>query len=304
MLQPVLDILPGRFSAALALAARQADIRELRLRAGKPALVRTAAGEARLCEKGITRGEGFLFTGEEAGLVWRKLSGNAGYTLLEGQKRGYVSLPGGHRVGLSGEAAVKEGSVGMFLHITSFCIRVAHEIKGAAARVIPLLGSPPFSTLIISPPGLGKTTLLRDLGRQYANDGYNVCYADERGELTAAREGVPALDIGLRGDALTGAPKQEAMEMLVRSMAPDILVTDEISPADMPAIRAALTSGVTLLASAHGWEPRGVLSRPGFMQKGEGVFSRYIVLGPSVGEVEGVYGPDFAPVERVKKCCL
>lgn len=307
-MQPILDILPDAFAKSLSASppVLQRSLRELRLRAGRPALALGKGEEYRFGPFGLCKGDGLTFTVSHAQEVWRRISSHSGYTLLEGQRRGFVPLPGGHRVGLCGETASEGGRITNFLHLCSFCVRIAHEVKGCALPVAPLLreGRQVCSTLIISPPGMGKTTLLRDLARLFSGEGYNVALSDERGELAACLRGEPLLDVGPRTDVLTGAGKGEGLEMLVRSMAPDILITDELSGEDIPAAQNALHAGIALLASAHGDSAQSVLQKPCFAPLAqENAFSRFVLLGGGIGQVREVLDSGLRPLGRVTRCC-
>ena len=151
--------------------------------------------------------------------------------------------------------------------LSSASIRIARQVKGAADGLLPRLcrGGQLTDTLILAPPGLGKTTLLRDLIRQ-VSDGIDcqplrVALADERGEVAALYQGLPQLDVGARTDVLDGCPKARGLMLLLRAMNPQVLAVDEITaPEDVAALCAAAGCGVTVLATAHG-ENRADLSR-------------------------------------------
>ena len=210
--------------------------REVRLRPGYPAAV--------LLRKEVWRGEHALRP-EEVAQAAQALSG---WSLAARQKElanGFLPLPGGHRLGVCG--VMGEGGM---LEITSLCVRLAHEIKGAAEKVFP--GVRGRSALILGPPGSGKTTLLRDLIRLYSESGMNVGVADERGEIAACRDGQAQLDVGEMTDVITLMEKPRALRLLVRSMAPQVLAADEIGGCeDMEALLDARRCGVIVLATAH-----------------------------------------------------
>ena len=157
--------------------------------------------------------------------------------------QGYITVTGGHRIGLCGEAGVQQGQITGMKNITSVCIRIARDYPGIAAEASGLTGS----VLILGPPGWGKTTLLRDLIRQLENT-EKIGVMDERGELFP--EGIPR---GKRIDVLSGCSKQEGIPMLLRTMGPTCIAVDEItSPEDTAALLQAANCGVRLLATAHG----------------------------------------------------
>ena len=157
--------------------------------------------------------------------------------------QGYLTVAGGHRIGLCGEAVVQQGLVTGMKNISSLCIRIARDFPGIAASASKL----PGSLLILGPPGWGKTTLLRDLIRQLENT-EKIGVVDERGELF--QEGIPR---GNRVDILSGCPKQDGIPMLLRTMGPTCIAVDEITTAeDTGALLQAANCGVRLLATAHG----------------------------------------------------
>lgn len=172
-------------------------------------------------------------------------------------RRGFFTLPGGFRVGVCGRYAVKRGEPHTLKYLSSACVRIAREVKGAAQALIPYLApdgntETPASILIISRPGMGKTTLLRDIARLMSESGYHVALADERGELASAVRGTPILDVGSRTDVMDMCPKHLAIAHMIRSMAPDIVMTDELGGVnDANAVLDAKRSGVAVVATAH-----------------------------------------------------
>lgn len=226
------------------------------------------------------------------------------YAAEQELKNGYFTLSGGYRVGFCGRAVVAEGRLLRIAEPTFFCLRIPRQVKGAARDILPLVYGK--STLLISPPGCGKTTMLRDLARSMsAGEGVkpvNVCIADERSELAGCTLGVPTLDVGERTDVLDGCPKAEAIMLLLRAMSPGAVFTDEIGrPEDAEAIMDCARAGVAVYASAHGDSQESVRRRPVLKRLfGEGAFQRYVLLsrrnGP--GTVEGVWDENLRPVEE------
>lgn len=218
--------------------------------------------------------------------------GHAMHARQEELRQGFVTLPGGFRAGLCGRAAVRDGQLYALQDIASITLRVARAVKGAADGILPLLldESGPKSALILSPPGLGKTTLLRDAARQLSDAGLAVAIVDERSELAACERGVPTLDVGENTDVLDGCPKAEGMRLVLRAMAPDVIVTDELGrQEDVAAVLEAARCGVAVLASAHGRDLHDLRARP--MLRAvlkSGVFERMIALG-GIGSVAAVY---------------
>jgi stage III sporulation protein AA len=254
---------------------------EVRLRAGQPMEVRGASG-ARLIGPEVTR--------QELDELLLQMTGYSIYACEERIRQGFFTLPEGHRVGLTGRYASDKGGVVALTGALSMCIRVARAVEGAADPLMPhLIGRGRLhSTLILSPPGLGKTTMLRDAARQLSGLGYRVALADERGELSApSAGGLPTMELGPRCDVATGANKAQLIERLVRSMAPDVVVTDELGgEGDARAVYEAACSGVMVLASAHAADIPSARRKRGLAPLMEdGLFECFAVLGGAPGRV-------------------
>ncbi len=168
---------------------------------------------------------------------------------------GYITLMGGHRVGITGNVAMKDGKINNINYISSLNIRIAKEIIGASDEIINevIENDKINNTLIMSPPGCGKTTILRDLIRNVSNRGYTISLIDERGEIAAMYKGIPQNDVGLRTDIIDNVTKSLGMSIAVRTMAPQIIATDEIgTDEDIEAINYGICSGVKGIFTAHG----------------------------------------------------
>ena len=222
------------------------------------------------------------------------------YAIEDELRNGYITLKGGFRVGLAGQTVLENGRIKTLKNINSFNFRISREIKGVADRVMPMITEDDqiMHTIIISPPGMGKTTLLRDIARQFSNgfqnfEGVKVSIVDERSEISGSYKGVPQNDIGYQTDVLVACPKAEGIMLLIRSMSPDVIITDEIGRReDMKAIEEALNAGVKIITSAHGNNLKDVLSRPILKEVvNSGFFHRILVLGNSkgIGTLEKVY---------------
>ncbi|MDA8442542.1 MAG: stage III sporulation protein AA, partial [Peptococcaceae bacterium] len=216
------------------------------------------------------------------------------YAWEEELRNGFLTLKGGHRVGLSGKVVLDKGAVKAIRYVSSLNIRVSREVIGIARKVIPFLFADYHlqSTLIISPPQAGKTTLLRDLIRLISTGcaeiglpGLNVGVVDERSELAGCWEGVPQNDLGPKCDVLDCCPKAQGMMMLLRSMAPQVIVTDELGRAeDIYALEEAVNGGVAVLTTVHGLDASEVKRKPLLRELlATGVFQRTIILSRRLG---------------------
>ena len=177
------------------------------------------------------------------------------YSVRDEIKNGFLTIKGGHRIGITGTAVIKEDKISFIKDVSALNYRLAGEIIGAADKIIPLILSDGYikNTLIISPPGAGKTTMLRDIARQLSYKSYRVSVVDERREIAALNEGRTAFDLGFSTDILEGVDKAHGMLMVLRSMCPDVIITDEIgTQSDIDAVEKITNSGAAVIASIHG----------------------------------------------------
>lgn len=224
------------------------------------------------------------------------------YSFDEELRNGYITIPGGHRVGIAGRTVLENGNIRTIKDISFINYRVAREIAGAADNVLGhIVGrySIMFNTLIISPPQCGKTTLLRDIIRQLSNGvdklrikGRKIGLIDERSEIAACFMGEPKNDVGMRTDILDACPKAKGIIMMIRSMSPEIIATDEIGKLeDAEALLEAVNAGVKIIATMHGNGIEDLFRKIELKRIHYNFFERIIILGRSkgVGTVEKVY---------------
>ena len=246
-------------------------MQEIRLRCGQPVLLKE--------EKRIRMLEGNLSAAEIREMV-SLLSGYSLYAFEEELRQGYLTLEGGHRVGFCGKAVMEDGKIRTLKQINALNIRIAEEQRGWGEAFLPYLleGERFYHTLIVSPPGCGKTTLLRDLIRCLSERKWTVGVVDERGEIAPLRDGVPQMDVGPCTDVLEGCPKAKGMVMLLRSMSPDIIAVDELgAQEDIASVYEVLHCGVGLMATAHGHSFSDLERRLKPLMQ-ERIFERYIFL--------------------------
>lgn len=303
MLKMLADYLPYRLTEEIEkLPSRMlADLEEIRLRAGRPVVI-VADAEKYL----LGRNEMVNATAQDIEEVLSALTGHSIYSRAESILSGYFAVPGGIRVGLAGNYLYEGNRLSGINGFSGLCIRIPREIKGLAgsiARFVSLRGYVQ-NLLIISPPGQGKTTLLRDIVRSVASGEdfrqQSCCVVDERCEIAGAWAGQQSFELGAMCDVLNGARKPDGIRMAVRSLAPEVIATDEIGDAaDMRALMEARNAGVTVVATAHAQNLERLRGRLLFAKMmDEGLFSRYVLLGCSRGRgtVEAVYNERYVNI--------
>lgn len=265
-------------------------LEEIRIRVNEPLIFRTGEGEFFLREDHLVKkpdNQCHWMTPEEIRQMSIFMSKYSLYAYEEEIRKGFLTVEGGHRIGVCGQVSCEGEQIRRIHPISYLNIRVAREQKGCADHIFPFLMDRGLfqNTLILSAPGIGKTTLLRDVIR-ILSDGSDLCagrkvgLVDERSEIAGCLRGVPQNDVGMRTDVLDGCPKEEGMMLLIRSMAPDVLAVDEIGgERDMYALQYAMRCGCQIVATIHSRDMEELFAKPKWKDyRRERLFERYVVL--------------------------
>lgn len=243
------------------------DAREIRISAGKPVSVYFGDGCYYISSRGnLTRipNNAVRATRTDIEEAMELASKSSVYSVGEEIKNGFITIGGGHRIGITGTAVTDKGEINFLKDISAMNYRLAREVVGAADKIIDKIsdGVTVKNTLIISPPCAGKTTMLRDIARQLSYMGKRVSIVDERREIAAMHEGKTGFDLGFSADVIEGVKKSDGMLMMLRSMSPDVIITDEIGKKeDADAIEKTINSGVKIITTVHGENRKQLLYR-------------------------------------------
>ncbi len=231
-----------------------------------------------------------------------KISNYSLYAYEEEIKQGYITIRGGHRIGIAGECVLVKGEIRTIRNISSINIRICREVIGCSNELMKYISynDRVYNTLIVSPPKCGKTTILRDIARNISEGmpiiglrGKKVSIIDERSEIAACYNGVPQLNIGVRSDVLDNCLKREGMIMAIRSLSPDILICDEIgTKGDIEALNMAFNSGVNVVVTIHGYNIEDIYNRNIFKDLLDNkILERIVILSNrnKVGNIEKIY---------------
>lgn len=251
---------------------KQEALEELRLRKGRPVM---------LSLHGREEPTELLTTGAHLDGMLTAATQQSIHCAQDMLRHCFLTVPGGHRMGICGRAVLRNGELFTVREISSVNLRIAKPCRGIARSCADFLWTRPHSTLIIGPPGRGKTTLLRDLIRQLSERfAWRICVADERMELGACLDGQPQFDLGGHTDILSGLKKSAAIEILLRTMSPEWIALDEISATeDVQAMVAASYCGVSFLATAHAASPKELQQRPVYRQLlQEKIFNNLLII--------------------------
>lgn len=272
----ICELFPERIREIISRAVVEENkLQEIRIRRERPIALRY---DGRII---MPRQEIPCVTTDEWKEVLARISRQSMYAFEEEIRQGFLTIPCGHRVGLVGHVVYEAGKIKTMRYLSALNIRISHEVKGCADKILPFIIEEKnvLPTLVIAPPGGGKTTLLRDIIRQIASL-CNVTVVDERSEIAGCYMGVAKKELGVFCDVIDGCKKEEGVQMAVRSMAPQVIAVDEIGTSgDVDALQYALTSGCSLLATIHGESLEKVKQkkelRPIFERK---MFERFVVL--------------------------
>lgn len=257
----ILKCLPTQL-AKLILEHNIQKLEEIRIRANKPVILKLRQVEIVL---------NYTITTNEIIGILQNICNNSIYTYQNQICNGFITLPGGNRVGIAGNVVIKDGQVSNISYIYSLNFRISHQINGASDNILKYVldteNNTIYNTLIVSPPGAGKTTIIRDLAKRISNGineinfrGLDVSIIDERGEIAAMTKGITFNDVGIRTDVLDNVPKSIGIRMAVRSMAPKVIIADEIgNKDDVNIINYAICSGVKCIFTAHGSDMEDLL---------------------------------------------
>lgn len=267
------------------------EAEEIRLRIGRPVMLLAKDGEYFWNQK-----NDILQKNSEQGYIWKetdmketlsKMSQYSMYALEEELRNGFFTIQGGHRIGVAGRTVCEQGKILSFRNICSLNIRIARQKRGCAQQLLPWLIEEDniYNTLLLSPPGVGKTTMLRDCIRLLSEGGKGIAgkkvgVVDERSEIAASFFGVPQNDLGDRTDVLDACPKAEGMRILLRSMSPQIIAVDELgSREDYLAVEEALHCGCRILGTMHA-QNIGELQEKIYLSSwlDKGYFGRFVFL--------------------------
>lgn len=274
-------------------------LEEIRIRVGQP-IELEYADETRyllfegthvcICSREKIKSEGrvcYRVTGKDIAEMLSYISEYSLYAYQEELRQGYITIEGGHRIGIAGEIAKDREGIAGIKYVSFMNIRVAHEKKGCAKEILPYLknGNSIYNTLLVSKPGAGKTTCLRDCIRSLSNgkegwDGMKICVLDERSEIAACHLGIPQNDMGMRTDVLSGCEKSDGMILMLRSMSPQIIAVDELGgKKDFEAVEQAAYSGVHILGTVHADTVEELWEKP-YLRQGikKGIFERFILI--------------------------
>lgn len=292
-MKEIFDVLPDKINSCLKDKSNLNKLQEIRVKVGKPLNIVLDNTETIF---------NYVIRREDVKAIIQKISNYSLYAFEEDIRQGYITIQGGHRVGLAGQCVIEDNSIKTIRNITSLNIRVCREIVGCSNSLMNSLveNNRVNNTLIISPPKCGKTTLLRDITRNISNGisqiglkGKRTVIIDERSEIAACYNGIPQMNVGMRTDVYDNCIKSEGMMMAVRGLSPEVIICDEIGTyKDMEGLMMAYNSGVSIIATLHGRNVEELYRRPVFREIVENnIINKVVVLSgkKGIGTIEGIY---------------
>lgn len=301
--EEIIGIFPNKIGNILEERLHKEQIYEIRIKSQKPILIYSKYGESVI---------NYTPSKDDLKSILQKISNYSLYAYEEDIRQGFITIKGGHRIGIAGECVMEKGEVKTIRNISSLNIRICREIIGCSDKIINFITSENriYNTIIISPPKCGKTTILRDIARNISNGipalgtkGRKVVVVDERSEIGACHLGIPQSDLGIRTDVLDNCLKREGLIMAIRSLSPEVLICDEIgTKGDIDALMMAFNSGVNIVTTIHGFSVEDLYRRKVFgdLLKNE-ILERAIILSNNhgVGTIENVFS-----LKGDEKICL
>ena len=291
--EEIVGIFPTKIGNLLKDRLNKEQVYELRIKIGKPILVYSKYGESII---------NYISTKEDMKSIMQKVSNYSLYAYEEDIRQGFITIKGGHRIGIAGECVMEKGEVKTIRNISSVNIRICREVIGCSNKVMKYITSAykVHNTIIISPPKCGKTTILRDIARNISSGmpslgvaGKKVAVIDERSEIGACYFGIPQSDLGIRTDVLDNCLKREGLIMAIRSLSPEVLICDEIgTKGDIEALIMAFNSGVNIITTIHGFTIEDLYKRRVLSDLLDNeILERAIILSNrnGIGSVENVY---------------
>ncbi|WP_017208893.1 stage III sporulation protein AA [Clostridium beijerinckii] len=291
--EEIVGIFPTKIGNLLKDRINKEQVYELRIKIGKPILVYSKYGESII---------NYISTKEDMKSIMQKVSNYSLYAYEEDIRQGFITIKGGHRIGIAGECVMEKGEVKTIRNISSVNIRICREVIGCSNKVMKYITSAykVYNTIIISPPKCGKTTILRDIARNISSGmpslgiaGKKVAVIDERSEIGACYFGIPQSDLGIRTDVLDNCLKREGLIMAIRSLSPEVLICDEIgTKGDVEALIMAFNSGVNIITTIHGFTIEDLYKRRVLSDLLDNeILERVIILSNrnGIGTVENVY---------------
>ncbi|MDP4178260.1 MAG: stage III sporulation protein AA [Bacillota bacterium] len=292
-IKAVLEILPASIRKKLEETENMNNLQEIRIKIGKPIIFQIGSKETIY---------NYIASNEDLKNIMQRMSNYSLYAFNDALKQGYITLKGGHRVGICGSCVVEENEVKTIKDIASINIRIGKEIMNCSNNILPYIIDKQsiLNSIIISPPKCGKTTMLRDVARNISNGidnlsfkGKKVSIIDERSEIAGCYNGIPQMEVGLRTDVLDSCPKSQGIMMAIRSMSPDVIICDEIGTyRDMESLLMALNSGVSIITSIHGKGIEDLFERAVYKEIIENnVFERAVILSSEkiAGTIDYIY---------------